>query len=732
MQDVEGWPGKGPVRTPGMGVTAGGRAREVVAASMTASVRGSDVSARTGDVEWAPLDPVSRRQETVLTAGAPRRGDRVSIDVGEGSALARVFTGKVDRTASAVPGVLRSELMDDFDLLSEEVDIPSLMATMPPATDEEPPIRVGLTASWPTKSALSQAGFYATPPPRTGAYMSASMNGSLWPEFGTIRTSATLPTWTPVPWGQAASGFVARYTGVAGTMADHPLEVSLLVAPGTASGSTYVYVRFSSGSIRVAADSSRSVRAQLLSGGTTTVLSLSGTEMEGRELARLRVSADGTWELSNDDVSKAATAAVPAVMQEPPRDVYVDSRTGARPIGGLNVGYYTTTPRAWVRTVEMDPPDGTLAASRAVVATPARTVLQERAAAEGARMWIDARGVFRWRSRSRWGAGSPALTLSDVDLLGYTLGMDYDSTYSGVTVTCKVPRTEVRGLATITLYQASRDALAAGDVRRLFIEPPADEDWPRIDNSLDTLGLDGDVAGFNRGRRSWQGALRVSEGGTTEKWAYGAQGQYVSHTFEPITLKKWLHVTTVAANLPAGETVETRSVDRDVVASSGVWRSWGNFNLPVIRGYARVLWVEEKRYGALATTLALPRLEHDCSWWVQGLAVQRLADDLATRCASPIVTITGLSIVPDARIEVGDVLTLTDSTFAGLTARVVVAGVSLTVSDGDVAMSIDVDVLSTSATAGTYADIQATASAATYAQFQALIGAVTYQEQEAS
>ena len=98
MQNVEGWPAKGHVRSPGVDVAVGGKSREVVSASVSASVRGNDVSARTGRVEWKPSDPVFRRQDSVLTPLLPRRGDRVEVRAGEGDALARVLTGKSDET----------------------------------------------------------------------------------------------------------------------------------------------------------------------------------------------------------------------------------------------------------------------------------------------------------------------------------------------------------------------------------------------------------------------------------------------------------------------------------------------------------------------------------------------------------------------------------------------------------------------------------------------------------
>src|SRR5699024_8762793 len=150
--------------------------RAVESYGVHASAGTGSIPQRTGSVVWAPEPDVFRSQATVLTTGTPRRGDRVSIDAGDGDAQARVFTGKVDTTASEVPGPLVSELMDDWDMLSAEVDVPSLMATMHPDIDEGPLREVGLTATWPTRRALRQAGGYA--PPGGGAGGSGAVAAS--------------------------------------------------------------------------------------------------------------------------------------------------------------------------------------------------------------------------------------------------------------------------------------------------------------------------------------------------------------------------------------------------------------------------------------------------------------------------------------------------------------------------------------------------------------------------
>lgn len=735
MRNVPGWPAVSGVAQPYVRVTSGGAEREIISASVTASVRAGDVSARTGSIEWASPEDVHTRQETVLSASAPRRGDRVTVAAGEGTALARVFTGRIDTTGNAVPGGLVSELIDDFGQLDTEVDVPALLPRMTPWQDGGSLRQVGLTATWPTQRVLAQCGFHATPPARgPGNAVSASLNGSLWPEGGTLRESLTLPAFAPVPWGEAPSGFRAIYEADAFTIVQQPLEISMLVAPGTASGNSFVYANWAGGYIRLTADGTREVRAQISTGTATTVVNLTQADMNGAELVRLRVTSGGIWTLTTDTgVSKTATSSIPAALRGAATSWIVEVPTGGRMIGGINAGFPTTTAPSWTRYALLDPPDGTLAASRAIVSTPARTVLQGRADAEHARMWIDARGVFTWRSRWRWGAGAPVDEITDVDLLGYSMGVDYDSAYSGVTVSCLASRVETRQLATILLYQGSRQVLNGGDVDRQFIEPPSNEDWPWVDTSMDILAVTGDPAGFNRGRRSWTGATRVSAGGDGDWWAQGAQGDYASFTFETINPRRWLHTITIGTGLAADQSIETRTLRTgNAVAGTSIWSQWDSFSLPVIRGYARVTWLDEKRYATAATTLTLPRLEHDCSWWVQGGAVQRLTDWLATEYGSPKVTITGLSVIPDARREIGDLIQLTDKTYADLSATAVVTGIRYDTANGEASQSLDVELRAITSTSKTYNDVQAQAGSRTYAQFQALIGAVTYTQQEAT
>lgn len=730
---MPGWPIQNPLPVPSAEVTLNNGGRDIESVSVRASVGSSDVSARTGSVVWAPGESVYQGQATVLGAGSPRRGDRVTVGVGDGAALARVFTGKVDTTSSDVPGPLVSDLMDDWDMLSAEVDIPALTATMHPDVDEGPLRAVGLTSTWPMQRALAQAGFRATPSGWPGGVLTASLNGSLWPEVGEVMSSVDMPSFIPAPWGDGARNYAVTYAPGVRSFPQGDLQFSFLVGNTPSSGSSFLSCVWAGGHlIQVVVNSDRSVNARLSTGTPATVISLSAAQMSGAEHVVLRVSSAGVWRLVADNgQSVTGSTSVPASMLGVPAQWTINVSATSQPIGGVNTGFASTAAiPTFTRTANLSPSTGTLAASRAFVSTPARDVLKGRAEAEQGRMWIDSHGVFQWRSYNTWGTGNPVHTISDVDLLGYRVSMDYDSIYSGVTVSHLGPIVDVRKFATVTLFQGSRQSLNAGDRETTVITVPDDEDWPALDWSLDRLALDRPFSPFNNGKRSWTGAIRTN--GTDEAWAYGAvNGEYATFDFEVVNSNTWIHTTTISPTLPASWTVETRAPNTDV-ATTSMWPQWTEYALPVIRGYSRVSWLDRKTYGATSTTMVLPRLNHDASWWAQGGTVQRIADYLAQRHANPVVTISGLQIVPDQRIEIGDVLTVTDATYAGLSARVVVTGLSLDASNGSASMSLDVEVTSVTATRKTYADVQAQAGSRTYDQFKALIGAVTYTEQEAA
>lgn len=737
MRDVTGWPADVTVSQPSCTVYVNGAAREAESFSVSASVSGgSDVAARTGDVEWVPAGSVSRAQDTVLSAGVPMRGDRVSIDAGYGDAVSRIFTGRVDTTEAVIPGGVSSDVADYWDRLDTEVSVPAVATQMPPYFNLGSKRFVGMTPTWTTQRALALAGFFATPPVRAGAALSASLNGSLWPEVGSVTDTVTqdYPVWFAAPWGDGAERYTCRFGGGDRSMADGPLEISFLVDDTVKANASYVEVVATNGNrVRVVIDGNGDIHAQYGTSASslTTVASLADN-VRG-ELVVLRVTSLGNWLLTSGDASDERTRTISTAMQGVPDQIIAAVPLNGRNIGGLNVAYTSTTRPTWRRTAILDSSETKLRAARAYVRVKASDILADRAEAEKARMWIDADAVFHWVRRDRWGAGVPVKSLTGIDLLGYGMAVDYDSTYSAVKVSAITPTISTRRTPNITLHEGGSQTLEAGDDSTIFIEVPEDEDWPMVDPSMDIYGVSGTAYDFNRARGTWGGATRVTSDGEVDFWAQGPEGNYATHTFTQLDSRKWSYTVTVKSSMNSADVVETRTVRQDKYAGNILWSQWDAKDLPLIRGWSKVTWEDVSETTSTGAAATLPILEHDAGWWVQDAHLATLRAWLAAKHATPTVVIRDLKIVPDARIELGDVLNLTDSTYAGLTARVVVSGITYSGSNGQAEMSLDVEVISASVDSPkTYADVQAQASASTYAAFAALIGNKTYSVQEAA
>lgn len=735
MRSVDGWPEEELVRRPTARVVVGGAVKGASSVSVSASVSGGDsVASRTAEVSWEPSDAVARRQVHPLSAGVPRRGDPVTVSAGEAGANALLLTGRVDTTDVEVPGGASSELVDYWSQLDQEVSIPALLGIMPPYYNLGGLRYCGLTATWPTQRILSMCGFQATPPTRHGAALAASLNGSLWAETGSLRDTPgnLVPQWLPSPWGECPEGFTAVYGGGDRSMSDGPLEVSLLVDDTAKTANSRVDVIFSDGNrVRLLVQGGGLVAAQY---GTTpsTVATLSTAERAGNELVVLRVTSLGNWQLSSGGVTKEVTRTITDASKGVPSSIQIAVPTGGRNVGGVNVAYTSTPFPAWRRTAVLDAAGSSIRASRAFVNARASDVLAARAGAEQARMWIDADGVFRWVRRDRWGAGNPVASLTDVDLLGFGMRIDFDSAYSTVKVASKTPVIDVRRYPSLTLYEGSRNSLDAGDSLAIFIETPTDEDWPMVDPSMDIIGQTGTADDFNRSRGTWGGGTRVSGDGQIDYWAQGPEGQFIDNELRQISTRKWIYTISARSNMNSLDIVETRTVRQaNRTGETGLWERWDAVSLPILRGWAKTVWEDGASSVSTGASSTLPAHTHDVDWWVQDSSVAELRNWLAARYATPTVLLRGLSIVPDSRIELGDVLDLTDSTYTGITARVVVSGIRYSATHGGASMSLDVEVLSLDVTERTYATVQAEADGSTYAAFQALVGSITYTQQEA-
>lgn len=730
------WPSDTTVAQPVQRVFLGGRERAHVSVQWEAECRGfrvngPAVSARTGQIEWSPVSAVSNG----FASDMPARGDRVEVWQGymvpgtSTPVLVRTFTGKILSSVKTRDSLV-SEIVDDFDMLSAPVDLRPLLPSMPPIVDGQAFRRIGLMPTYVTHRAAASAGFHATPPLQSGGVVSASMAGSTWPEHGTLLNSSRaygvdgLPSFIATEWGVAVRDVVAEYEGA--TAGPGIVGISAMIGPLATTGPTSITMKFSDTDwIRLTVSASRAVTAQVSTAGT--VHSFGVLPMSGATHVRfVWNTATSAWGF-RDDQSGEITGTRSWPFSGRAYTVTVVALPTGPAVGGINAGTYSSNVPPFTPTARLGPSANHrhLKATRPLTGQSAVKVLRAQADAELASFWIDADGVLQWRNRRDMSSTTPVTALtSQKNLLDSGTVSSWDSVASRVDVTHKHVATSVRKMATITVWQGNGQSLDSGDTDSTIASPGPDDVWVYVDNSMDVLGLTGDLAGYNRGRRTWGTAVRVHEDGS-EQWGY----DYATLDFEVLAWDAYLFRTTVASSLGAAWTVQLRAPDTSKV-TTGVWNTWSGEKGPILRAYGRAQGTDAIVAGNVVGPPRLPALDHDAGWYIQDQAgAQALANDLAAKYCAPRLEFPALPMIPDQRIELGDAVTIADPHVSGLTVTATVVRISSTQSEGAASMVIEVEPTTINISEKrTYQQLEESLSGSDYNAWQALLQGRTYSE----
>lgn len=149
-----------------------------------------------------PIEQVFTAHGNPLTTLAPRIGTPVRLELGmrtsAGVETLRALTGTI-RNSHVDPssGSVTLDLLDFRDRLRTPVTFPVLVA------DDLASTRPGLWAQWLIDVIARANGFYASPPVRSSAFLSATLHGSATAEIGTLTSAAGLTATSTVA-GQAA------------------------------------------------------------------------------------------------------------------------------------------------------------------------------------------------------------------------------------------------------------------------------------------------------------------------------------------------------------------------------------------------------------------------------------------------------------------------------------------------------------------------------------------------
>lgn len=667
------------------------------------------ITAATGTASGVSGEAVDRGVRSPWTVGAPIPGSPVTIDAGYRDATTRVFTGLVDgSTGSVRNGSLTMDLVDGLDQLDKPFTMDALMSQMPPIEDTGEWRNIGLTPTYITDRLLRAAGFYATPPRQAGVVLSAPLMGSTMPELGTVVQSSAAgqanrsTTFLETPWGQGVdSGDVtwAPNLGIESGVLTGTVQISCLLSSTRPNPAGNVLISAQWGpqdSLRLAVTSSRSVSAQVVVGGVaTTVATLSAAQMAGADTVVMRVARSGKVTLlASNGSTSSGTRALPSIILTAPllRVRLTTPNLTAPPVGGVQVNFAETPLHEWERSAFVTPSAYRhgLTAFPAVKDGNVLDLLREQAAAELAGMWLDEDGRFHWSNRDKLIAQSPVTTLtSRVDIADLEWEYSVASLRSLVRVRARLPMVSRGKRYTKLAWQGGGESVDAGEETAFFAESGADESWVMVDESPQQVGVD-PFEDLNRGVGTWIGG--VSDDGSLTRWAQQVSPGF-SVSMARAGVEKYLF-SAAAGTPPAGQQVSLRLPNDDT--ASALWLKWRNEKLPLLRCKARVDWTDGDVTGVHTGPSIAPEMTVDVGPWVQSLeARQAIADDVSAQVNAPSAIIRALPLaVPDPRLQLCDVVWVTDPDHIRTRLKVLITGIKLSIREGDMSQEISCLVIS--------------------------------------
>lgn len=748
MQTVTGYPTDLTSAEPTVAVTHNGVTRDVVSVSVDRELPsempeqvsgGSGITAATGSIVWAnsELSKAVTTHPWVSGAFPPKTYDTVTVSAGYKGVNARLLTGVVDgASGSLLDGVVSSPVVDGTDRLNTPVSIEPLLAVMPPVNSGDDYRYIGITPTYFTDRVLRACGFFSTPPQEQGCVFSVPLMGSAWPERGALRSSRAVdvvgsPSWLEVPWGQAAFSVDASYSGAftptyTGKL-DQNMQVTACIDPGnqfagTAAGTLTVW--WDTDYVRLAFDGNGNVVGRQKIGATVT--DIVSMPIQSGRVFTLRVSTGGEWRIRCSDGREVVggIVALPSNLQSttPLTSVQVYSGHQAKyPMGGVQVCFTSVFAAVnHVRNTSLTPAAHrfSLNASPAIENRNALDLLKEQAGAECAAMWLDEYGTFTWVNRDRLTPSGPVVetinAASKIEDLDWE--HNFGSVRSKVVVMHRLAGISRSKWVNLVAFQGSGESMESGQQSVEFITAPSDTDWVVLDSTLERVGDSGTTGSFNRGWASFSGGTVTD--GTTDTLASQSDIQFTTERLGFSTVK----LTTSAGSLPSGSTLELRMPG----AVSGIWPRWANEKLPIIRASAITSWVDQTVTGVNLGPVDAPVLEHDAGWWVHPDDVQRLADWLSAQVMAPRPAIRSLSVIPDDRRQLGDIVQVE---FDNVSLRCLTVGISNSTSMSGNAVSKDQSLtlrVITEVVGTTYGELDAAYSTDSYNQFDAAWSAETY------
>lgn len=689
-----------------------------------------------GTVAWATQSPVSDRPVVPWAKVAgwpPSAGDEVKVRVTDGVSWWTRYTGVIDSTTGDPTSGFESKIIDRRDEITGTFTHQALLRHMTPYIEDSDYRSVGLNFWYPLTMALRSTGFYNVPEIEAPSAMSAPMQGSVWPEAGTLRAADGLGSnahaaFYSTEWGYAAGGFTARYNPRLSEPSSEPVQITTVVGKNhNAAGYTNVY--YGSPIVRVQVNADRSLSARYSPDGSSwsTVASLSIGSAGDYTVAQLLIK-NGLWTLRTNGggVATGTQALGSGTMSSVNTTFNSDAR-----VAGIQVSHPSSSVREFA-SIDFEPnmvftPSGLASTMDMMPSFKGQSITElvdEILKSTLTASWWDEEGrlVFKPSDLLRSTPSSQTITTADdITALGWEDSLR--AVRSGVEVAWQDPLISKTYQYRLEMWRGRTQTLiSTADPLEYFVTPESGTEWFGVDRGLRFLD-----------ESNW-GAYNLRRGSYCGVWYSNSDGDPTTsgdvRIFVDRMYSDTLKITTQVRSL-----LSTHEANTETHPETEALRPYlRGQSLPVVRGMGRGEWMDAI-YRVVAGQSSAPILQHDLGYWGQEYfdgdsVAQRIGNYLAGMVTTPHPTITDLGLIYDPRRQIGDVITIR-SEWLGVELRALITRLDEEHGDGSKQTATVRIIRATVIRPVTYDDLEAAWASSDYTGFQAVWGMLTYDDLDA-
>lgn len=688
-----------------------------------------------GTVAWATQSPVSDRPVSPwgkVAGWPPSAGDVVQVRVTDGVTWWTRYSGVIDSTSGDPTSGYESKIIDHRDEITGTFTHQALLRHMTPYIEDSDYRSVGLNFWFPLTMALRATGFCNVPPIEGPSAMSVPMQGSMWPESGTVTRAKGAgetihASFFQTDFGYAAGSFSARYVPRTNEPTTTPVQITLVIPPTHRGVMTFDIIYGVSNAIRIRVNTGRTVTAYFSPTASSPWTKVLTHSMGDATIMTLLIKNDN-WTLRTDtgEQSFNSQSLGSGTLTSVIMNADADSRVA---------GFQISNPNSSVRefaSLDFEPnvvftSSGLASTMDMMPALKMRSItdlVDEILKSTLTASWWDEEGrlVFKPSDLLRSTPSSQTITTADdITALGWEDSLL--AVRSGVEVAWQDPLISKTYQYRLELWRGrTQTLLSTADPIEYFVTPESGAEWFGVDRTLRFLD-----------ESNW-GAYNLRRGSYCGVWYSNADGDPTTagdvRIFVDRMYSDTLKITTQVRSL-----LSTHEANTETHPESTALKAYlRGQSLPVVRGMGRGEWVDAI-YRVGAGQSSAPILQHDLGYWGQEYfdgdsVAKRIGDYLAEMVTTPQPTITDLGLIYDPRRQIGDVITIR-SEWLGVELRALITSLSEEHGDGAKQTATVRIIRATVIRPVTYDDLEAAWASSDYTGFQAVWGLLTYDDLDA-